>query len=277
MIKYFLICILLVLLYFYIVSRPFKSDYLLKIIFGRKGSGKSTLLTKYSVMFNRLGWHVFSDSPIFGTYKLNPDWIGVYDFPENSVLLIDEGAIVFHQRNWKQFKNTMKDFFVLQRHKRVYVIVASQSFNLDKVVRDLSDCLYLCVNYLGIFTVAKKIHRGVKLANQESDSEGFIGDSYTWELPWHWDFVYIPRWVKFFNSFRSDPLPQVRRVKWKFENEPYLYKLTKWKFYKYDQIKDVVHSVSEWVDRHRSIEKFKISSEKLEFLTMRRYLEVIFE
>ena len=41
------------------------------MIFGKKGSGKSTLLTKYSVKFNQLGWHVFSDTAIFGTYKLD--------------------------------------------------------------------------------------------------------------------------------------------------------------------------------------------------------------
>lgn len=266
MLKLLLITFAVLFIYFYIVSRPFKSDYLLKIIFGKKGSGKSTLLTKYSVQFNKLGWHVFSDSPIFGTYKLNPDWIGVYDFPENSVLLIDEGAIVFHQRNWKQFKTTMKDFFVMQRHKRVYVIIASQSFNLDKVIRDLSDCLYLCVNYMGIFTMAKRIHRGVKLANQESDSEGFIGDSYTWDLPWYWDFVYIPRWIKFFNSFRDDPLPPVSRVRWKFENEPYLYRLTDWRFYKRDQINDVIKNVGSRIDATFNVEKFKVSSQQFEFL-----------
>lgn len=266
MFKLLLITVFVLFVYFSIVARPFKNDYLLKIIFGRKGSGKSTLLTKYSIMFNKLGWHVFSDSPIFGTYKLNADWMGVYDFPENSVLLIDEGAITFHQRNWKQFKTTMKDFFVMQRHKRVYVIVASQSFNLDKVIRDLSDQLFLLVNYMGIFTVAKRIHRGTKLVNQENDGDGFIGDSYTWDLPWYWDFVYIPRWVKFFNSYRSDPLPPVSRDRWKFENEPYLYRLTDWRFYKKDQIQSVVRDIGSWIDSKTQVEKFKVSAAKYEFL-----------
>lgn len=277
MIRYIFIIFVLLFVYYYIVSRPFKNDYLLKIIFGRKGSGKSTLLTKYAIKFNKLGWHVFSDSPIFGTYKLNDDWLGVYDFPENSVLLIDEGAIVFHQRNWKQFKTTMKDFFIMQRHKRVYVIIASQSFNVDKVIRDLSDCLYLCVNYMGIFTVAKKIHRGVKLANTENDNEGFIADSYQWELPWTWDFVYIPRWIKFFNSYRADPLPRVSRVKYRFENEPYLYRLTDWRFYKRDQINDIVNHIGVSLDRIRDVEKFKINDEVWDHVNITMFKDVIFQ
>lgn len=232
------------------------------MIFGKKGSGKSTLLTKYSVKFNQLGWHVFSDTAIFGTYKLDANWMGVYDFPPNSVLLIDEGAIVFHQRNWKQFKASMKDFFILQRHKRVYVIVASQSFNVDKVIRDLTDELYLCVNYMNVFTMAKRIHRGVKLANQESDSEGFIGDSYSWDLPWTWSFVWIPRWVKFFNSFRDEPLPKVKRIRWQFENEPYLFKLTHWRFYFVDKWHDRFERLGKWVDAHWHVPKFNVIFEE---------------
>lgn len=252
----FLICFFI---YLYFVSRPFKNPYKLIFIFGRKGSGKSTYLTKLSVKFNKLGWHVFSDSPIFGTYKLNNNWIGVYDFPPNSVLLIDEGAIVFHQRNWKQFKESMKNFFVMQRHKRVYCVVASQSFNVDKVVRDLTDELYLLVNYFNVFTIAKRIHRGVKLANTESDSEGFIADAYSWDLPWNWQFVWIPRWINFFSSFRQDPLPKVHRSKWKFNDEPYLYKLTYYRFYKVEQIKDLFHKMVDTINRRFYTERFTIN------------------
>ena len=50
------------------------------MIFGKKGSGKNTLLTKLAIKYNRMGYHVFSDSEIFNTYKLSTDWPGIQLF-----------------------------------------------------------------------------------------------------------------------------------------------------------------------------------------------------
>lgn len=266
MLKTTIIFLVIYFIYLYFITRPFKNPYKLVFIFGKKGSGKSTMATKLATKFNKNGWIVFSDSPIFNTYKLDPNWIGKYDFPPNSVLIIDEGAIVFHQRNWKQFKNEMKDFFVMQRHKRVYVVVMSQSFNIDKVIRDLTDEIYLMVNYLGVFSIAKRINKGVKLANENNDADSFIGEQYSWDLPWNWLGVYIPRWKKFFNSYRSDPLSLAPRKLWKFENPAYLYKLTNWKFYKIDELRDYRDMLYRFIDRHYRIEKFNVSDEYLDRL-----------
>lgn len=135
MVKIILLTSLTVFLYFYRVSLDYKNPFKLIMIFGKKGSGKNTLLTKWAIKYNRLGYTVYSDSEIFNTYKLDTNWIGKYDFPRNSVLLIQEAGITWDNRNFKSFPTEVRDFFKLQRHKGVIVVLASQSFDVDKKLR----------------------------------------------------------------------------------------------------------------------------------------------
>lgn len=135
MVKTILMIITTIYLYFYRVSLKYKNPYKLIFVFGPKGSGKNTLLTKWSIKYNRLGYHVYSDSEIFNTYKLDTKWIGKYDFPKNSVLLVQEAGITWDNRNFKSFPQEVRDFFKLQRHKGVIVVLASQSFDVDKKLR----------------------------------------------------------------------------------------------------------------------------------------------
>ena len=153
--------------YFYRVSLDYKNPYKLIMIFGKKGSGKNTLLTKWAIKYSKLGYTVYSDSEIFNTYKLDNKWIGKYDFPKNSVLLIQEAGITWDNRNFKSFPQEVRDFFKLQRHKNVIVVLASQSFDVDKKLRDLTDEMYLIVNYMRIFSVAKRINK--KITIQKAD------------------------------------------------------------------------------------------------------------
>lgn len=135
MFKVFLAVFTALFIYFYRVSLDYKNPYKLILLFGKKGSGKNTLLTKWAIRYNKLGYTVFSDSEIFNTYKLDTNWIGKYDFPKNSVLLVQEAGITWDNRNFKSFPAEVRDFFKLQRHKEVIVVMASQSFDVDKKLR----------------------------------------------------------------------------------------------------------------------------------------------
>lgn len=131
MFKIILVIFGILFAYFYRVSLDYKNPYKLIMIFGKKGSGKNTLLTKWAIKYTRIGYTVYSDSEIFNTYKLDNNWIGKYDFPKNSVLLIQEAGITWDNRNFKSFPAEVRDFFKLQRHKGVIVVLASQSFDVD--------------------------------------------------------------------------------------------------------------------------------------------------
>lgn len=255
------ICIVLfgTFAYFYWVSLKFVNPYKLIMLFGKKGSGKNTLLTKLSIKYNKMGYHVFSDSEIYNTFKLDNNWIGKYDFPENSVLMIEEAGIVWDNRNYKTFSADVRDFFKLQRHKKVIVYLASQSFDVDKKLRDLTDEMYLLVNYMGIFSIAKKIHKSISIhnASDNNNGESFLTETYSFGFPWEWKYTYIPRWIKFFNSFEAETFKQVNRKKYRFIDESELYKLTDYKYYKIAQIRNIKDQII--YKYYQSKMKFNIS------------------
>ncbi len=233
MIKFILFIIFIFFILLFIYSSKYNNPYKLVMIYGKKGSGKTTFLTKQSIFFNKKGWHVFSNVEIFGAYKLDTDWIGRFDFPEKSLLLIDEVGLVWDNRNFKSFPNHVRDFFKLQRHKKVYVIMASQAFDIDKKLRDLTDEMYLLQNVLNIFTIAKKINKFQTISNTDnnndtdkSDSVSCLVESYKFAPFFDWIYTFNPRYFKFFNSFECDKLPDVNLNKYKFNDFAYLYTLT---------------------------------------------------
>lgn len=231
-ILYFLIFVLLILL---IWSKFYDNPYKCVIFIGRKGSGKTSFSVKIAQKFIKNGWSVFSDSPIFDCYKLDVNWLGRFDFPERSLLIVDEGAIAFDNRKFASFSDEMRNFFTLQRHKKIYCIILSQSFNVDKKIRDLTDSIYVVVNYFNVFSVAKKVHKGIGLS-QDADGCGSIAETYTWELPFNWQFIFIPRWIKFFDSFIAPEYSKVTKVKHIFKDSDEISRYRSWKYYKIQQL-----------------------------------------
>ena len=244
--------------YFYKVSLDYKNPYKLIMLFGKKGSGKNTLLTKWSIMYNKLGYTVFSDSEIFNTYKLNTDWIGKYDFPKNSVLLIQEAGITWNNRDFKSFPKEVTKFFKLQRHKNVIVVLASQSFDVDKKLRDLTDEMYLITNFMRIFSIAKRINKKITISKADDENgESWLTESYSFDLPFFWKFTYIPRYIKYFNSFECESFPIVQSEKYKYENSAELYKETKYNYYLKGKCYQMLQNIDKWYFNRKKV--FKVS------------------
>lgn len=257
-IKFILILLFILFLYFYHVSKSFNNPYKLVMIFGKKGSGKNTLLTKLSIKYNKLGYTVFSDSQIFNTYKLDPNWITKYDFPYNSVIMIEEAGIIWDNRNYKAFSNEFRDFFKLQRHHHVIVYLCSQSFDIDKKLRDLTDEMYLCTNIMGIFSVAKRINKKITIHKSSSDDssndDSFLTESFSFGFPWEHIYTYIPRYIQFFNSFHVEKKGvDIPKYRYEFLNENELFKLQDYKYYVQ------IHAKQFLLSKKKEIQDFSIS------------------
>lgn len=210
---FILIIILLFIIIFSFWGSLYKNDYDLTMIFGKKGSGKTTLLTKYCLEYLSKGWHVYSNTELYGANILDVQKIGHYDFPQNSLLIIDEVGMIWDNRNFKSFSSDVRDFFKLQRHKKVKCILASQSFDVDKKLRDLCDTMYLCSKKFGVFSIAKKIIKFPTIHNgndSQNDNESFLTDDYKFSFFFFWRLTFIPRYIMFFNSFECEPLPRIR-------------------------------------------------------------------
>lgn len=207
-----LVCIGIVVVYHFLTLK-YLNPYKLTMVFGKKGSGKSSLLAKLAVEYQKKGWPVFSTEHIPGCYVVNYEDIGFVEFPENSVLLVDEVGMIWDNRNYKNFKPEVRDWFKLQRHRRVKVYLFSQTFDVDKKIRDLTDDMYLVEKKLRVFSYAKRILKKTVLNKSTAESPSKLDEDLEFDsILFCWcgsrRFTFIPKYVKYFDSFICDPLEE---------------------------------------------------------------------
>lgn len=202
---------------FHLLTKRYINPYKLYMVFGKKGSGKSTLMTRLAVQYVKRGWTVYCTEPlnVEGVRKFDVEWVGKRSFDSNSLVLIDEVGMIWDNRDFKKFPLEVRDWFKLQRHYKCKVYLFSQTFDVDKKLRDLTDGLYLCNTKLRVFSWAKRIHRTVVLTESESDRESRISENLEFDTILSWPFggrilTFIPKYAKFFDSHcvpKLDPLP----------------------------------------------------------------------
>lgn len=195
------------------MAYKFRNPYKLIMVFGKKGSGKTTFLTKTAIQHLRKGYKVYSTVPIPGCYLFNVDDIGRCACEDKAVILIDEVGMIWDNRNFKNFRTDVRDYFKLQRHYHHKIYLFSQTFDIDVKLRNLCDTMYLCRCHMGFLSVARKIKRDITIIEPTGDTESRIADTLEFE-PLLFSlfgaktiiFTYIPNWVKFFNSFDAPEL-----------------------------------------------------------------------
>ncbi len=197
---------------FHILTRKYLNPYRLTMVFGKKGSGKTTLMVRLAYQYLKKGWTVFCTEKLDGCYYIDYNDIGFFNLPPNSILLVDEVGMIWDNRNFKAFKPEVRDWFKLQRHYKVRVFLFSQTFDIDKKLRDLTDDMYLVTNMLRVFSWAKRIRRKTVLVKPLGDSPSRIDEELRFDLFLFWPFgarmlTFIPKWSKYFNSHACPVLP----------------------------------------------------------------------
>lgn len=198
-------------LLFHLCTKRYLNPYKLIFVFGKKGSGKSTLLVKYASQYRERGWTVFSTEYIPGTYKIDYEDIGFVQFPPHSCLIVDEVGMIWDNRNFKNFKPEVRDFFKLQRHYKCCCILASQTFDVDKKIRDLADEMFLVSKKFRVFSYAKRILRETVLVEATGESPSKIDENLVFDsLFFFWagsrKLSFIPKWSKWYDSFAAPEL-----------------------------------------------------------------------
>ena len=200
-------------LLWYFTTLNYLNPYKLYLVFGKKGSGKSTYLVKLARKHLKKGWIVYTNmEELFmpGVRHFEIKHLGDFVPEAHSLLLLDEVGMIWDNRDYKTFKPQVRDFFKLQRHYHVKVYMASQTFDVDKKLRDLCDGMYLHSNFARVFTLGKRITRKVVITESTSEAESRISEDLKICPFWEWTLTYIPRWAKFFDSHAIPDKPHLR-------------------------------------------------------------------
>ena len=197
---------------FDLATRRYLNPYKLYLVFGKKGSGKSTYLVKLACKYLKKGWKVYTNMDemyIPGVRHIDIQHLGDFVPEADSVLLVDEVGMIWDNRDYKVFKPQVRDFFKLQRHYHVLCYLASQTFDIDKKLRDLTDGMFLHVNFLRVFTLGKRITRKVVITESTSEAESRISENLVMCPFWDWTLTFIPRYARFFDSHVIPPKPSI--------------------------------------------------------------------
>lgn len=197
------------LLVFHFLTKEYLNPYKLTMVFGPKGSGKTTTLTYLACKYMKKGWTVYSTEPIPGALPISGDLVGYVHLKQNSVLLVDEVGCIWDNRDFKSFKKEVRNWFKYQRHYRVRVYLFSQTFDIDKKLRDLTDDMFLMQRKFRVFTWAKRIIKKIVLVEASAESPSKIDENLTFDSLLFWMFgsrmlIFIPKYAKLFDSFCDD-------------------------------------------------------------------------
>lgn len=213
--KFAIFCFIAIptIFFFFKWAYKYQNPYKLYFVFGKKGSGKSSYLARLALQYSKKGWIVYTnvkDLAISGV-RIIDDVSKLGDFvpAENSIMLLDEVSLVWDNRNFKSFKDSTKEFFRLQRHYKCLVFLFSQTFDVDKKIRDLADNMYLVTQFLGRWSLLREIDKNIVLTDASADNESRIAENLSFRSVFHWRFTYLPNWQKYFNSFDLPERPQI--------------------------------------------------------------------
>ena len=196
-------------LVFHRLTRSFLNPYKLVFVFGKKGSGKSTLIQKLSNQYYKRGWTVYSTEESLNPHILPVDPRQLYNinFPEHSAIFIDEVSLIWDNRDFKTMDKKIIEWFRYQRHHKCRVFLFSQSFDIDKKLRDLTDEMYLVEKYFRVFVRAKRILRKPIVVHPSADAPARIDEDLIVDGPLMMFFggriyAFIPYWAKKYDSFK---------------------------------------------------------------------------
>lgn len=204
-----------IILAFSLYSRKLQNNYKLYFIFGKKGSGKSTLMVKWMLRDIRHGWQVYTDMKdvnISGVNYFETKDLEKFTPPPRSAVYLDEVGLSMDNRNFKSFPPGLRDWFALQRKYQCKVVVNSQSYDVDKKVRDRVDGMFLQTNIGNVIGVTRPIKRTVTLTEASAQGESRIADQLKFSGIFSIRFTWLPRYHKWFQSFNAPPRDRLPSV-----------------------------------------------------------------
>lgn len=187
--------------------------------FGVPGVGKTTLLTKLAVKaIKRMNRgkgkyeNVYTNFYCKGARRIDFNDLKTYKIYD-SLILLDEITMDADNRDFKNFPNEIRDFFILHRHLGNDIIYATQGYDaVDKKIRLLTQELWYMqksvIPFLRSITTAKRIYRTIDINEHTSElTLGYRFCNFIESLcTSNFKSVWRRRYYKYFDSFDEDVL-----------------------------------------------------------------------
>lgn len=193
---------------------------MITVFFAPPGVGKTSLAARFAwwqwfrSKFGKSKYlRVYANFPLKHTYTFEKSDIGIFDFcpPDeegNFLMLMDEAGIDFNSRRFKEMTDQQIQHFKEHRHHSEDWYVFSQSFDVDKVLRDLTPELrYLKKCWFWPHTIKSlRIHKSMIV----DDTSHQLLDGYEFDPPLLRLFTtkryYLPPYWGMFDSWSKRPL-----------------------------------------------------------------------
>lgn len=196
------------------LSHKYNNPYTSTFIFGKKGAGKSLWMVREMMKLHRRGWNIYTDMedvnlPYARLVKLKD--LEICQPEPHSAIFLDEVGISMDNRNFKSFPPGLRDFVKYSRKMKIKLYMNSQTYDVDKKVRDTVDRLILLKSVGGFLSIVRPIVKKIVLVESSAEAESRIAENLKFDSLFSWGFVYMPRYFKYFNSLKMNtvrpPLP----------------------------------------------------------------------
>lgn len=198
--------LLVVIIYYVRLLARYANHYPLFIYVGQKGSGKTSLLATKAWKLHCKGAIVVHNvsSLNFGHYVSNLDdymrrQLDREDCIPPTHLFIDEAGLEFDNRQFKDFSKTALHFFKLHRHLCHTVHLFSQSFDVDKKIRDLADKMII-LRRAGLFIFRQPTHFRIEVVQDANGTSRIVNSIVLRPLPFS-PFSWLPKLVGKHDSY----------------------------------------------------------------------------
>lgn len=182
--------------------------------FGLPGSGKTTFLTRIAqkelrrIKKGKSKYsHVLTNFFCRDCEKIDYKDLGHFEI-ENSLILLDEITLDADSRNFKQFDEWHKSFFLLHRHYNCDVIYFTQQYDgVDKKIRDITSSLFF-VKKVFVWSIATRIYRTLDIVEITKEIvQGYRFPNWFENLFARGvkQICFRPKWYKYFDSWEKPP------------------------------------------------------------------------
>lgn len=190
------------------IGRKFSNPYKLYFLLGKKGSGKSTKMVKEMLKAQRRGYWIYTDIKdciVPDVRIIDAADLETFTPVHDSALFLDEVGITFDNRHFKAFSDGHRDWFKFQRKYKVICWQNSQGYDIDLKIKVLIDRIYLQSVLFNVIGISRPVSKSWTLTDPTGDSESRPAERMKFEPIWRWEFTWLPKYFKYFDSFDAPP------------------------------------------------------------------------